>query len=350
MFLPFLLKWYVNKTLDQIPGYSGSVDDIGVSLLRGAYQIRGLEIVKTSGKIPVPFVAADVIDLSIQWKELLHGALVGEIEADGLTVNFVKGRTKEESQAGIEEAAEDKSGGTFARHKEAASDWRDVVTKLFPLRINHFQIQNGAVHFKDTSSEPVVDVYLNDVSAKADNLTNSREISKTLMATLELSAKAMQQGNLSLHLRMNPYNKQPTFDMDMSLRDLDLTDLNDFLRHYAGFDVRRGRVDIFSEVAASDGNVKGYVKPLVRDINVVSLKKEGLHLETVKKVLIEWVAALFTNRRTDALGTQIDFEGRLDGPESSTWSAIKFAFRNAFIKALSERLEGSVSLKDIRKK
>jgi hypothetical protein len=69
--LPLVLERYVNKQLDQLKGYSGSVADIDLSLWRGAYQIDGLRVVKTGGKVPIPFVSARQIDLSVQWKALL---------------------------------------------------------------------------------------------------------------------------------------------------------------------------------------------------------------------------------------------------------------------------------------
>ena len=47
--LPSIVKNYVNKELNDLPGYSGSVEDIDIHLLRGAYAIDGLVLKK---KIP----------------------------------------------------------------------------------------------------------------------------------------------------------------------------------------------------------------------------------------------------------------------------------------------------------
>jgi hypothetical protein len=339
--LPSLLKWYVNKTLSSLPGYDGHVDDIDVALLRGAYQIQGLSIVKTSGKAPAPFVAAEMVDLSIEWKELFRGALVGEIAARRLELNFVKGRNAAESQTGLEEAA-DKTGSALDRHQSAARDWRDVVTRLFPLRINHFEIHDGAVHFKDLSARPPLDIYLSRVEARADNLTNSRKAAESQPAALQLRAKAMDQGDVALGLKFNPFDAEPNFDLNAELKGLNLVTMNGFLRHYVGFDARKGRLDIYAEVAANQGRIKGYVKPLIEDFDVVSLKKDPLTFKTLQKVFIEWIGRFFENNRTDKIATKVEFEGPIDEPESSAWSTIKSAFRNAFIKAISPRLDEDV--------
>ena len=44
--------------------------DVDLALWRGAYRINGLQIVKVDGKVPVPFVKAPVIDLSVSWHSL----------------------------------------------------------------------------------------------------------------------------------------------------------------------------------------------------------------------------------------------------------------------------------------
>ena len=67
MALPYILLKLVNKELQNIPGYTGHVDDIDVALIRGAYKIKMIKLEKTGGKIPVPFFSAPLIDLSLQW-------------------------------------------------------------------------------------------------------------------------------------------------------------------------------------------------------------------------------------------------------------------------------------------
>src|SRR5262245_2140119 len=79
LMLPSILLRYVNKQLTLIDGYQGHVDDIDVSLYRGAYTIRGIRLDKTGGKIPVPFFNAESIDLSVEWHALFHGRVVAEI-------------------------------------------------------------------------------------------------------------------------------------------------------------------------------------------------------------------------------------------------------------------------------
>ena len=69
--LPYIIKSYVNNVLSSIPDYTGSIEDVDLNLWRGAYKIQEVKLLKTSGKIPVPFFSADEIDLSVEWGALL---------------------------------------------------------------------------------------------------------------------------------------------------------------------------------------------------------------------------------------------------------------------------------------
>ena len=73
LYLPVWATGYVNRTLENIPGYTGSISDVDIHLYRGAYTIHDLKLFKKSKGIPVPFLDFKSSDLSIQWGALLDG-------------------------------------------------------------------------------------------------------------------------------------------------------------------------------------------------------------------------------------------------------------------------------------
>ena len=98
--LPWWLQRYVNRTIDRSPEYDGRVGEIEVQLLRGAYSIHDLKIVKTTHRVPVPFFEGKRVDFSMQWDALWKGALRGEMTMIEPKLNFVDGETEEEDQTG----------------------------------------------------------------------------------------------------------------------------------------------------------------------------------------------------------------------------------------------------------
>ncbi|WP_276497114.1 hypothetical protein [Pontibacter litorisediminis] len=63
--LPYLVKDYVNRTLEGLPGYTGHVADIDLHLYRGAYAIDGLVLEEEGGNPDHPFLRIPRTDLSI---------------------------------------------------------------------------------------------------------------------------------------------------------------------------------------------------------------------------------------------------------------------------------------------
>jgi hypothetical protein len=323
--LPIVLERYVNRTLDQLAGYSGRIEDIDLALWRGAYQIEGIRIVKTGGRIPVPFFQASLLDISVEWGALLDGDIVAEIELYRPRVNFVKGPTKQTTQT------------------EPASNWTDTVRELAPFRINRFTISDGEVHYRDLHSEPKVDVYVQEIRATARNLTNAGDLSGSLVATFEAAALAMGSGRVHLKGGYNPYAKQPTFDLAFGLDKLDLTQANEFLRAYASIDAERGTLSLDGEFAAAKGRFRGYVKPFIEDLDVLRWGEEKENvINELWQGLVELAGTILEDSDKNRVATRIAFAGAIDAPEANLWSTIGGLLRNAFIESLRRGLEGRV--------
>lgn len=330
--LPFWLKGYVNRTLDSIPGYSGFVEDIEVSLWRGAYVIHGMKLRKREGAVHLPFFSSRKADLSVEWKSLFNGALVGEIEFYQPELNFIKAANSDATQ------------------KPEGRSWKKAVKDLFPLRFNRFALLDGSIHYRDFESSPPVDVSLDNIFAEATNLTNSEKISKTLVATLRGNARAEKHAPVNFFLEMDPYKDEPTFNMDASLENLDLVHLNDLLNAYGNFDAEKGTFSFYTEIASQDGFFRGYAKPIFHDVSIVSLKAD---LENPFKLVWEGVISsfleIFTNQRHDQIATKVPLSGKFENPKADLWVTVWEVISNAFISALSPEVEGSISFSDALK-
>ena len=332
LFLPRILLNYVNRQLTLIDGYRGHVDDIDVSLYRGAYTIHRIRLDKTGGKIPVPFFNAETIDLSVEWKALFHGKVVAEIVTDRPVLNFVKGPTEETSQTKIDK------------------DWKVVVDHLIPFKLNRFEINNGEIHYRDFHSSPKVDVEAKNVEILAENLTNANHARDSLPSTIHATAD-VYDGNVTLNMKMDPLYKTPTFDANAKMTTMTLSKMNDFLRAYGGFDVEKGTFSLYTEAAAKDGKIKGYTKPIIKDMQVVSWKEDkDKPLKFLWESVIELVGWVLNNKDKDQIATKASFEGSIKNPDVDIWSTMGQLLRNAFIQALYPSLENSINLNSVEKK
>lgn len=320
--LPTVVLRYVNRTLTHLDGYNGHVADIDISLWRGAYQIKGLAIEKTGGKVPVPFLETPLIDLSVEWKALLHGSIVAEIELSEPKLNFVNSKSPEKSQSKV-----DKS-------------WTDTVRELVPFEINRFAIDDGQVHYRDFEADPRVDIFVQKLNVVARNLTNSESFDKSLYATFDGSALAMGSGKIHFKGSVDPYAHKPTFQFDFAMNGLQAKQLNPFLKAYANVDAEAGTVSVDTSVEAKKGRFNGYVKPFIKDLKVLNWdeEKEGF-FQKLWEGVVQVIGDVLENHKKDQIATKIPLSGSFDNPDVGTWSAIGGVLKNAFIVALRRGLE-----------
>lgn len=327
--LPWIATNSVNRTLNSLPGYEGRVADVDIHLWRGAYSIHDVSIDKVditpAGKFTrVPMFSSDTIDLSVEWGQLLRGAIVGQVELHRPALNIFAGPARKEQG-------------------RAGDDFFDRLRELMPLNINRLAIIDGELHFRNYAASPDIDIYLRDVNAVVRNLTNTARIDNTLAATVSASGRAMDSGNFTLEMKLDPFEKRPTYDLAFELKNLRLPELNDYLRHYLAVAARDGRLSLYAESSAKEGRFRGYVKPIVVDLDVLKIKRERTMGETVKAFFVKLMSKVFENKPQEQLATKLEFAGDFADPNIGVWEAVIEFFRNAFVEALPAGLDGSVA-------
>jgi len=329
--MPMLIVDYVNRELGGMPGFRGSIADVDLHLWRGAYSIHGLEIDHLAGQKTVPVLSVPTVNFSIEWRALLHGALVGQIDFYQPRIDIVAGAEKKEAHT--------------------ADKLVDRFRRLLPLRINRFTMDRAELHFRDLSARPPVDIYLDRVQLVARNLTNSERISESLAATVSADGRAMRSGSFAFSMKLDPFEKRPTYQLAVELKDIRLPELNDFLRHYLAVEARDGWFSMYAESAASQGRFKGYVKPVTHNLDILEIKQEKkTPLEAIKGFFVKIVAAVFKNKPKDQLATRIEFSGTFENPDVSVWQAVSDFLQNAFVQALEPGLEGNVAPAEMQRK
>ncbi len=324
--LPTIVKRYANRQLAQLKDYEGHIGDVDISLIRGAYRIENLTLLKRGGKVPVPFIAVREIDLSIEWMALFHGAVVAEMELTEPKLNFVDGPTPEKSQKSID------------------SSWQEVVDKLIPLKINRLALWGGEVHFQNLASKPPVDIHLKELAGEALNLSNARDVKAVLPSTLHLRGKAMGEAPFRIDMKLNALKEPMDFDLDADLKGLTLAKLNSFMKAYAGVDVETGVFTLASELAAKNGALTGYVKPTIKNLTVVDFAKDVKQgpFALIWQGLTGTLGDLL--QKDDKQATKIPVQGSIKNPKVNAMAAIGSALGHAFGHPLDPGVENSVDI------
>ncbi|HQW24655.1 MAG TPA: hypothetical protein PLV75_01770, partial [Saprospiraceae bacterium] len=171
--LPYIVLNFINNQLSNINGYYGHVDDLDISLYRGAYIVKDIyiDIVDTTTQKQLPFFSADNIDISIEWKSLLKGQIVSELVCHTALLRFTNNASEPEQL------------------ERDSNDFRLMLRTFTPLKVNRFEVFNGKIQYLDPAASPPVDIFLDNTHILASNLSNVEDttlLPATVIATADI--------------------------------------------------------------------------------------------------------------------------------------------------------------------
>lgn len=326
--LPYLVRDYLNDKLADMGEYKGRVSDVDLAWWRGAYQINGLQIIKTSGKVPVPLLDAPVIDIAVSWHALWYDhAVVARVEFLRPELNFVDGgANKQATQTG------------------AGTDWRDQMNKLLPITLNEVRVNDGKISFRNFSSKPQVNISANQVNASLYNLTNVEDLEGKRDARFEGHAKLFGQAPVESTATFDPFSNFEDFEFRLRATGIELRRLNDFSGAYGKFDFNAGTGDIVIEADADNARLSGYIKPLLHNVDVfnwqqdVENKDKGF-FRSIWEAVVGGTETVLKNQSQNQFATLVELSGNVHRQDISPLQAFWQILRNGFVQAFNARYE-----------
>lgn len=320
MALPGLVKNYLNDQLANMGDYQGRIADVDIALLRSAYVIHGMEIIKVSEAVPVPFFEADSIDLSVSWRALFNAKVVADVEFINPELHFVDGG-ENDSQSG------------------AGTDWRAALQQLVPIRIDRLGIHNGALHFHNFKSDPNVHLLLTELEGAFTNLSNADRSQDAVPADFNFAGLLFENASAGLQGHLDPLGDFRDFVINLKITDIELQRINDLSEAYGHFNFKSGTGDFIMELEAVDGQMSGYAKPILNHVVIFDLKKdlEDGVFSAAWQAVVGAFGQVFRNQPKDRIASQVEISGSLDQKNISAWQTFISILRNAFVEAYEAR-------------
>jgi len=332
--LPYAVLHYANKTLANMNGYYGHIDDIDLALFRGAYRINSMYLNKVDSVShkQTDFFKSENIDLSLEWGAIFHGSIVGELIFESPELIFTKDKTE------------------LSDVKKDTADFRKLLKAFMPIKVNRFEVNNGNIHYVDISSKPKVDLALTKTHIIALNLTNLINKKVDLPSTVNAQA-TIYEGTLDFNMRMDALDPNTKFDLNAELKDTKLVLLNDFFKAYGNFDVSQGTFGLYTELATKDGEFKGYVKPIIKNLKVLGPEdRNDSFLHKIWESIVGAAGVIFRNQKENQIATKITITGTYKNPKTKTLDAIWEVLRNAFIQALMPSIDNEINISSVSSK
>lgn len=324
--LPYAILYFVNNSIKDIPEYTGKIEGVDLHILKGNYQIQNVQMSWLKDNEWVQVVDIPSIQISTVWSKILQGKIVASVNIEKPVLTLYYRMTKAE------------------RPKAKGKPITDVFREITPAKIETFTVRDAEIRFRNYYTQPNYVLYADSIYISLYNLTNMQNLSSPTYASMDLIGKVMGSGNLSINLMFNPIQTPPNFFVGLKMLNLDVNSLDTFSKAYGGFDFEKGTMDLTSEITMKNSEIDGYVKPIFRNLQVFSWKKDVKEdaLKAFWEGLVGSTSEVFENQPRDQLATRIPISGTISDPKVDILTSVLNVLRDAFVKAFMPTLEGNV--------
>ena len=321
MVAPGLVMRAINKAINQSKDFSGRLAELKFSLLKSQISINGfdLDVVENGEKLNFLSVDKAIIQFNIQ--ELLKGKIIVKISVTGLTLTFIRDKTR------IHE--------------------RGQLPMAFPLILASLTVADINLRYIDQSLNPSVKLDCDNIDLSAFNLTTT-PTSQILPSKIEVHGN-IYGGQMNAMVKLNLAEVMPAFDLNLELKDIAMPRLNSFFSAYGKFKVESGLLSFYTEAAAKGGRFKGYVKPIITNLEIKNDENHTGVLNSLWQQFLTAVSDIFKNNKEDQLATKLPIEGTFSKPDINVWYAIAEFLKNAFVAALKPSIDNEINIDSVKK-
>jgi hypothetical protein len=225
------------------------------------------------------------------------------------------------------------TGGPAPVNAEEAKEAAEEVTETpaLILRADEVNIVKSDVGFMNSAAEPNYRVFLTKLEMQLTNFSNQLSEGVTFV---RLTGQFMGSGQTVVGATFKPETRGPAFGLAARIENTQMQDMNDLLLAHGDFDVEAGLFSLYAELQVQDEAVKGYVKPLFREVEVFDPNQDKGFFQTLYEGLVAGAMELLENVPREEVATRVDLSGPLADPNVSTWEALVNLIRNAFFEAI----------------
>ncbi len=187
-----------------------------------------------------------------------------------------------------------------------------------------------------------MDIFVRDLKIVVRGLRNRPDLNAhDAVATLLVEGVTPGNGQLALSSELEPLSPRPRFHLKLKIDKLSLPAVNQFLLAYGNVDVSAGEFTGYLEMVARDEHYQGYFKPFFEHLEFKNAADADRSLfARIWEKMVAGIAHLVKNNETEQVALRIPFEGDFGDTRVEKWESIKTMFRNGFIRALAEGLDG----------
>lgn len=257
---------------------------------------------------------------SVEYTPEAQKAHLAEVDFENLRVDYVT------------------STATKAVEKEHAEQAVKLAEQLHNapqllLEIDTLRLKNSEIGFENEGTTPPYRVFISRLSLDLEHLSNHAGRRRS-----DFHAQGAFMGSAATVLRggVQSAARPLDFNVHLEVEDAKLPDLNALLKAHAGVDVAEGLFSLYTEITVKNGQVEGYIKPLVKNLKIYDRQKDAgkPFRQRVKMHVLQFLANLFKNRASHEVATVAHISGSTGSPKASEWEVIRKLIGNGIFRAI----------------
>jgi hypothetical protein len=201
------------------------------------------------------------------------------------------------------------------------------------VRLERLELVDSEIGVIVTEASPQYRLFLGDADVVINGYSNLDGA-----PPMGLEARGLFQGSGPSRIAgaFRSDDAGPDFDLDVRIENTQLASLNDMLRANFNVDVTRGTFAFYSEIAAQNGRIDGYVKPMFVDAEIYdpAQDRDDGFFRRMWERIAEGLAKLLENKRRDQVATVADISGKVEDVRASNAQVVVNLIRNAFFQAI----------------
>lgn len=201
------------------------------------------------------------------------------------------------------------------------------------LEIDTLKLKNSEIGFENQGTTPPYRVFISRLGLDLEHLSNHAGLQRS---AFHAQGAFMGSGATVLRGQVQSAARPLDFTVHLEVEDAQLPALNGLLKAHAGVDVAEGLFSLYSEITVKDGQVEGYIKPLIKNLKIYDRQKDSgkPFQQRVKMHVLQFFASLFKNRKSQAVATVAHISGSTGSPETSEWEVLRKLIGNGIFHAI----------------
>lgn len=198
------------------------------------------------------------------------------------------------------------------------------AAKPLGIHIGEVKIKDGSAYFADFTLTPNFATAVQQLNGRIGTIDNQQ----TKPAPVDIEGKVDRYAPVTIKGGLNPFNPMASLDIAASFKRVELTTLTPYSGKFAGFRIRKGRLNLDLHYLITQGQLKAQNKVLVEQLQL------GEKVDSPDAVDLPIRLAVALLKDTEGrISIELPLEGDLNNPQFSVMPIVWQTLRNLVLRA-----------------